>query len=115
MLSRNNLHIFFKSCVCGSKHIPFRSEGSLDDHVVTSVFCPLCSHRAPAKGLVVAVTGVPGWSGTYAIRWNHDLLEERDPRFKNHERYYGKLFTTGRVSFGFLPRLHADRAYTIWD
>jgi hypothetical protein len=62
---------------------------------------------------MVAVTGVPGWSGIYAIDWNQYYLRETDSRFKDTERYYTKLFSSGTLSFGFLPKKFSERAYDI--
>jgi hypothetical protein len=91
--------------------IPFRSTERFDDHAIARVFCPICADRAPAEGFLVVVTGVPGWSGIYAIDWNQDFLEEKDPSFRDSEPYYRKLFSSGGVAFGFLPAKHADRSY----
>ncbi len=107
------MHIFSKHCFCRSRLIPFRSEANLDEHAVANVFCPHCSDRAPAEGFMVAVTGIPGWSGIYAIDWNQQYLRESDMRFKDTERYYRKLFSSGALAFGFLPQKFVERAYDI--
>ena len=107
------MRVFKKTCFGHTREIPFRSSADFDEHAVAQVFCSLCSDRAPGEALSVAVTGVPGWSGVYAIDWNQGYLEHADPKFRDREPYYSELFRSGRCSFGFLPREHAERSYTV--
>lgn len=107
------MHGFSKRCHCGTRSVPFWSRGDLDEHAVAQVFCPHCVDRAPEEVLDVVVTGIQGWSGVYAIDWNQAYLAETDPAFRDTERYYRELFGSGQATFGFLPRIHADRAYTV--
>lgn len=93
--------------------MPFWSRAPFDEHAVAQVFCPHCANQAPPEALDVAVTGIPGWSGIYAIDWNQAALAERDPKFRDAPAYYERVFDRGLVTFGFLPRSHAERAYTI--
>lgn len=107
------MHIFSKHCYCRSRVIPFRSAERFDEHSVARVFCPECSDRSPAEAFTVAVAHVPGWSGIYAIDWNQSYLEEKDPSFRDSESYYRKLFISGGVTFGFLPRHQPKDFYTL--
>lgn len=93
--------------------VPFRSSEAFDEHAIANVFCPVCSDRAPSEAFMVAVTGVPGWSGVYGIDWNQSYLRERAPGFRDTFAYYRKLFEKGDVSFGFLPKVGAGRAFDV--
>lgn len=101
------MHLFTKRCFCREQDVPFRAEARFDEHAVANVFCPRCSDRAPGEALMVAVVGIPGWSGIYGIDWNQDSLREKDPSFKDTEAYFTRLSARG-VSFGFLPKGRAD-------
>jgi hypothetical protein len=105
------MHIFSKNCYCRSYTVPFRSTEKFDEHAIANVFCPICSDRAPGEAFMVAVTGVPGWCGIYGIDWNQRFLEERDALFADSEAYYKNLFSSGGVTFGFLPAASSARAY----
>lgn len=107
------MHGFTKRCYCGSRTIPFWARAPFDEHAVAQVFCPHCANQAPPEALDVVVTAIPGWSGVYAIDWNQAALVGLDPAFRDKPAYYEKLFTKGLVTFGFLPRTRADRAYTV--
>ena len=107
------MHGFTKRCHCGSRSVPFWARTPFDEHAVAQVFCPHCANQAPPEALDVVVTAIPGWSGVYAIDWNQTALANHDPAFKDKPAYYEKLFTKGLVTFGFLPRSRADRAYML--
>lgn len=107
------MHGFQKRCHCGSRTVPFWARAPFDEHVVAQVFCPHCANQAPPEALDVVVTAVPGWSGVYAIDWNQAALQDHDSAFRDAPAYYSKLFDKGFVTFGFLPRVRAGRAYTI--
>ncbi|TAL19397.1 hypothetical protein EPN90_03560 [Patescibacteria group bacterium] len=108
------MHIFSKHCYCRRQIIPFRSTEHFDEHAVARVFCPDCAERAPGEAFEVAVAGIPGWSGVYAIDWNQSFLEEKDPDFRDSENYYKKLFSSGDVTFGFLPKNKPEFFYTLF-
>ncbi|TAK05275.1 hypothetical protein EPO33_04895 [Patescibacteria group bacterium] len=107
------MHGFTKRCHCGSRTIPFWARAPFDEHAVAQVFCPHCVNQAPPEALDVAVTGVHGWSGVYAIDWNQAALHDRDAKFRDAPAYYEKLFKKDLVTFGFLPRIRAEGAYTL--
>ncbi len=107
------MHLFAKHCYCRQVDVPFRADARFDEHAVANVFCPKCSGRAPSEALIVAVVGIPGWSGIYGIDWNQDSLRERDPAFKDTEAYFTRLFEKGGVAFGFLPKGRAASAATV--
>lgn len=97
------MHVFSRHCFCKKQTIPFRSSTPYDEHAFANIFCPRCSDRAPEDALMLEVIGVPDWSGVYGVDWNRSFLEEKDVGFKNTEKYFSKLFSSGSVCFGFLP------------
>ncbi len=107
------MHGLALRCHCGMKQVPFWIRVPFDEHVIAQVFCPHCANQAPPEALDVVVTAVPGWSGVYAIDWNQAALAEQDPKFSDTPAYYAKLFESGLVTFGFLPRTAADRSYMV--
>lgn len=107
------MHVFHKTCQCQSHRIPLRSNADFDAHAVEAVFCPTCVKHAPDTALKIAVLAVPGWTGHYAVQLNHPYLAEVDRGYRATQKYTHQLFEKGKLSFGFLPHMHARRSFVV--
>lgn len=107
------MHIFSKTCHCHKRRIPFRSAADFESHAVRAVYCPSCEKEAPDEAVRVAVMAVPGWTGHYAIHLDHDSITHTDATYRPTTRAVHALIEKGKLSFGFLPRVQANRSFVV--
>lgn len=94
---------FTITCSCGRKHIKFRSPENYSAGIITRLYCPLCSKKAPKEALIIELNGLHDRDGLYAIEWNLVVLASLDPKYRTRPHWKEDFFGKRKLIFDFIP------------
>lgn len=73
--------------------LDFRSD--FGENVVTALYCPKCTDRAPGNALIFDLCEPGEVAGTWAVEYNPGMLKHLDTNFHDDDGYYLSLLISG--------------------
>jgi len=103
---------FRKQCFCKKTNETFRTDFK-DTNALSLVFCPDCVEQSGEDTLLVSITGVPGRSGVWGLKFNREILAKEDNSYKETNDYYVDVFDSQKCVFDFIPQRTPRMFYRI--
>ena len=103
--------IFTKACSCQKTNETFRSLSG--KKILEQVFCPLCVENAVENSLLVNISGVPGRSGLWGLKFNDDVLFGKNKKNKLTDDVLIDVFDSQKCIFDFIPQRTPRMFYRI--
>lgn len=104
--------IFNKQCFCQKTNETFRTDYD-DENVLDVVFCPDCVDRSGANTVLVDITGVPGRTGLWGLKFNDVVIKKFDENFTVSDENFIKIFDSQYCTFDFIPQRTPRMFYRI--